>query len=368
MDEIKPLLRELGDAVSKGDPERRLQALWHATDVLADGRFTEAQIKVFGEVIVCLTADIEQAARIKLSNVMARTDNAPFNVVRQLAFDPSIEVAGPVLRYSERIDARDLVANASSQGQQHMLAISQRKSVPVEVSDVLVVRGSPAVARSVVSNAGARLSETGFLHLVRRTDGDRALAEQVGLRKDIPQRIFEQLVAKASDDVRRKLEDERPEMMVAVRIAVTSATSAIHAMRGPASKDYFVTKAAVAGLHREGRLNEDKVFEFAYSMKFNEAAVSLALLCELPANAVERALIDRNRSPVLIMARALGFGWNTAMALLFLGAPNFRIAASELEAFKEEFQKLTVENSRQVLEVYRASTKSGRAGAHRLAG
>lgn len=367
MEKVKPLLRELEDAVSKGDPERRLRAIWHATDVLVDGTFTEEQIKIFGEVLVCLSADIEHAARVRLSNLLAKRDNAPLNVVRQLAFDDSIEVAGPVLRYSERIDPRDLVANASSKGQQHMLAISQRKTLPVEVTDVLVVRGSPAVARSVVSNRGAKLSDTGFLHLVRRSDGDRVLAEQVGLRRDIPQRVFEQLVAKASDDVRRKLETERPDLMAAVRTAVNAATSGLHAKHGPASKDYFAAKAAVGGLHREGQLNEDKVFEFAYSMKFNEAAFSTALLCDLPAGAVERALTDRNRSPVLIMAKALGFGWNTAMALLFLGAPDCRIPAGELEAFKAEFQRLTVENASRVLEVYRASTKSRGAG-HRLAG
>jgi uncharacterized protein (DUF2336 family) len=55
---------------------------------------------VFGEVIERLADEIEVAARAQLSNRLAPSDNAPVKVVKKLAFDDSIDVAGPVLRQS----------------------------------------------------------------------------------------------------------------------------------------------------------------------------------------------------------------------------------------------------------------------------
>src|SRR5580698_1642523 len=122
-------LQELDIAVSRGTAESRERALWYATDVLITGRYTDDEIWMFGEIIGRLEQDIEVAARARLARRLARADNAPVNIINKLAFDDSIEVAGPVLRQSERLDARALVANARSKSQQHLLAISKRKSL-----------------------------------------------------------------------------------------------------------------------------------------------------------------------------------------------------------------------------------------------
>jgi uncharacterized protein (DUF2336 family) len=117
-------LQELDDAVSRGSAESRLRALWHATDLLMAGQFTEEQTWVFGEVIGRLADEIEVAARAKLATRLAHAENAPTNIINKLAFDNSIDVAGPILRQSERLDVRALIANAGSKSQQHLLAIS----------------------------------------------------------------------------------------------------------------------------------------------------------------------------------------------------------------------------------------------------
>src|ERR1700738_1858568 len=104
-------LRVLHEGILKGSPESRARALWHATDILIEGRYTEDQIWVFGEVIGRLADEIELAARAKFAKRLAHSDNAPFNIVMILAFDDSIEVAGPVLQHSQRLDTNTLVTN-----------------------------------------------------------------------------------------------------------------------------------------------------------------------------------------------------------------------------------------------------------------
>jgi uncharacterized protein (DUF2336 family) len=363
MTEPKSFLAELEDAVSRGTAESCLQALWHATDILIAGRYSEEQIWTFGEIIGRLAEDIEIAARVRLANKLAPSDNAPVSVIKQLAFDDSIDVAGPVLRQSGRLDANTLVANARSKSQQHLLAISKRKSISPEVTDVLVVRGTAEVATSVAANDGARLSGSGLLHLVKRSEDDGILAEHLGLRKDIPRHLFQQLISKASDEVKRKLERERPEMGSQIQNVVTDVTGTIHAKFGPASKNYFAAKRIVGKLHEYGSLNEDKIFEFAHSLKFNETAVALSLLCVLPIDVVERALVDKNREVILILAKALDLSWTTTMSLLFLGAANYRITAGDLDRMKREFVRLNVETSKQVLKVYQSRKETAADGS-----
>jgi uncharacterized protein (DUF2336 family) len=357
-------LQDLDDAVSRGTAESRLRALWHTTDLLITGRYSDDEIWTFGEVIGRLADEIEVAARAQLAKRLARTDSAPINIIHKLAFDDSIDVAGPVLRESNCLDARALVANARTKGQPHLLAISKRKSIEDVVTDVLVTRGNRDVINSVANNAGARFSGFGFLHMVKRAENDSILAEQLGLRKDIPRHLFQQLIAKASADVKKRLERERPTMVDQIHTSVTNVTGALHSKFGPASKSYFIAKRIVATQHQYGNLNESSISEYARLHRFEETTIGLSLLCSLPADVIERALVDKKREMVLVLAKALDFSWANTMALLFLGARDHRITAQDLNNMKIEFDRLNIETSRSVLKFYQsrknaAETDSG---------
>jgi uncharacterized protein (DUF2336 family) len=358
MSEAGTFLQELEDAVSRGSNESRLRALWHATDLLIAGRYTEDQIWVFGEVIGRLANEIELAARAKLAKLLAHSNNAPFNIVMILAFDDSIDVAGPVLEHSQRLDAKALVSNVKTKSQPHLLAISKRGSIPVTVTDELVKRGNREVVHSVASNNGARFSDFGFLHMIKRSETDSILAECLGLRKEIPRHMFQQLIAKASDDVKRKLELERPDLAGEIRVSVTDITRKLHSKFGPASKSYFDAKRLVTAQHQYGNLNENSILEYARSHKIEEATVGLSLLCSLPVDVVERALIDKNKEMTLILAKALDFEWETAMSLLFLGAKDHRLSARDLDDMREDFARLNNETSRSVLRFYQSRKKA----------
>jgi uncharacterized protein (DUF2336 family) len=354
MTEVRSFLQEINEAILQGSPESSARALWHATDILITGRYTEDQIWVFGEVIGRLADEIEGAARAKLANQLAHSGNAPFNVIMVLASDDSIDVAGPVLQHSQRLDDKTLVASARTKSQAHLLAISKRCSIPVVVTDELVTRGNREVVRSIAVNNGARFSDFGFLQMIKRSEGDSILAENLGLRKEIPRHMFQQLIAKASNDVKRKLERERPDLVGEIQTLVTDVTGKLHSKFGPASKSYFDAKRLVTAQHRLGNLNERSILEYARVHKIEEATVGLSLLCLLPVDVVERALIDNNKEMALILAKALDFEWETAMSLLFLGAKDHRISARDLDEMREEFARLNTETSRSVLRFYQS--------------
>jgi uncharacterized protein (DUF2336 family) len=352
MSGAKSFLHDLDVAISRGTAQSRERALWYATDLLITGGYSEDAIQTFGEVIGRLSEEIEVAARAQLAGRMARFDDAPTNIIRKLAFDNSIEVAGPVLTHSERLDSDTLVANAESKGQPHLLAISKRKSLDAVVTDVLVVRGNQEVVNSVASNQGARLSGFGFLHMIKRAEGDAILAEQLGLRTDIPRQLFQQLIAKASEDVKKRLGRERPEMMAQIQSSVSEVAGALQSKFGPASRSHFVAKRVVATQHRVGNLNEASIAGYARAHRFDEVTIGLSLLSSVPGDVIERVLMDRSREMLLVLAKALNFSWETTMSLLFLGAKDHRISARDLGDLKHDYDGLNVETSRSILKFY----------------
>jgi uncharacterized protein (DUF2336 family) len=364
MTDAKTLLLEINEAILQGSPESRARALWHATDVLIAGRYSEDQIWVFGEVIGRLAEGIERAARSKLAKHLAHSGNAPFNVIMVLAHDDSIDVAGTVLQYSQRLDNNTLVVGARTKSQAHLLAISKRSSIPAAVTDELVTRGNREVVHSIAANNGACFSEFGFLQMIRRSEGDSILAEHIGVRKEIPRHMFQQLIAKASDDVKRKLEQERPDLVDQIQDSVTEITGLLQSKFGPASKRYFNAKRVVAGQYQYGNLDESSIQEYARTRKIEEVTVGLSLLCSLPGDVVERALVH-DRDMILILAKALGFTWETAMSLLFLGAKGHRISSNDLNAKREGFARLNHETSRGVLKLYQSRKSSADSNSER---
>jgi hypothetical protein len=106
------------------------------------------------------------------------------------------------------------------------------------VTDVLVERGDRRVVRTVAKNAGARFSDNGFSKLVDRASGDDTLAENLGLRHDIPRDHFLKLLHTASARVRTKLMADSPSAAGAVKTAVAEATASISAEMRDRSREF----------------------------------------------------------------------------------------------------------------------------------
>ncbi len=340
---------DLEEAVARGTPASRARALWHTTDLMIAGNFSDDEIWTFGEVVTRLADEIEVAARAQLSAKLAHFDQAPVNIIHKLAFDDAIEVAGPVLRESKQLETYALVANACTKSQAHMLSISQRETLEERVTDELVKRGDQEVVKSVASNNGAKFSDFGFLNMVQRAEGNSILAEQLGLRKDIPRHVFQQLIAKATADVKKRLERERPDMARQIQSSVSELGGELQSKFGPASRGHFVAKRVVTTQHRLGNLNEASISSYSRSHRLEEVTIGMSLLCSLPGDMIERVLLDKNREMLLILCKALGFSWDTTMSLLFLGAKDHRITANDLRTLENDYDRLNSETSRSVL-------------------
>ena len=342
------LIKELELALSSGTADRRRAALAYTTDLLVAGRYNDDEVWMFGEIIGLLASEIEASARAHLSQRLAHFSRAPTNIVDRLACDDAIDVARPMLQHSDRISPETLLRVARTNSQGHLLAISQRKSLNEDVTDVLLARGNHEVARSVARNSGARFSESGFWKLVQRCENDVVLTLEFGARKDIPRLQFQKLIARASDEVKTRLAAINPAAADAVCDVVVNVTGEMQAKFGPATRNYFAAKRQVGETHRRGELTEEALCGFVRARKIEEVVVALSLLCDLPVNVAERALHDDQGEMILLVAKAAGLSWTAARALLLLHAGD-GISAHDLEAAQENYAVLKVTTARQVM-------------------
>jgi uncharacterized protein (DUF2336 family) len=353
------LLDELETTLASGSSSRGIAILTSVTDLFINGaqRFSDDQIGVFDDVMTRLMVRIEAKARVKLAERLARIANAPCNVIQLLASDDDIEVARPVLTRSERLSEHTLVATANSKSQQHLYAITQRDALSETVTDILVERGDRDVVHAVVKNRGARFSDACFRALVTRSNGDDALASEVGMRGDIPRQHFLMLLEKASSAVRARLAAENPQASTTIDGVMAEVVDGIRDDIRNSSPAFAAAEAAVARQNRIRRIGEAEIYQYARERKFEETAIALSFLCDTPIDVVERALLDPGAEIVLILAKVAGLSSTTTKAVLLLRAADRGMSTEDLERALMSFNRLQPDTAKRVLGFFRTRTK-----------
>jgi uncharacterized protein (DUF2336 family) len=342
------LLPELEDVVQHGSAEKRAETLRRITTLFLDGAdlFTTEHVALFDDVIGCLIEEIETRTLAELARRIAPVANAPSRLVSTLAKNDDITVAGPLLKQAA-LDETDLQFIAEKKSQAHLLAMSKRQELGEALSDILVQRGNLDVARSVATNHGAQLSEDAFTALVQRAEQDGVLAEKVGMRDDIPPRLFRQLLIQATEVVRKRLLTQaKPETQAEIRRVLAKVSEEVAAKAAP--RNYAVALEIVRALHKDGKLNEADIAEFAAAGKYEETIAAMATVCAVPVEVVDRLMGGERADPVMILARAASFGWPTVHAII-CSRPGSKPSAQTLEAARENFARLTAATAQRVV-------------------
>jgi uncharacterized protein (DUF2336 family) len=301
------VLAELEHAIAHGSSQQRAKILMQIAKLFIrdSARYSDDEISLFDDIITRLAAEIEVSVRSLLAQRLAPIAKAPANIMRMLASDDEIKVASPVLTQSERIDEAILVQSARSKSQEHLLAISRRRTLSEIVTDVLVERGNKQVALSTAKNRGAKFSEAGFCRLVKRSDGDDALAVCVGSRSDIPRPLLLILLATASELARSKLIVENPNIRHEIHHAVETVTDGLRDNAHAEPVNHAAARALVQSLKDSGQLGDSTIRTFAEDGKSAEITAALAHMCAVPVDVVEQAMLHDKPETILILAKAL---------------------------------------------------------------
>ncbi|MBS0530978.1 MAG: DUF2336 domain-containing protein [Proteobacteria bacterium] len=350
------LIAELEGAVKGGSPERRLNMLRQVTDLfLSDAdRLNENQIGVFDDVLVRLMEQMEARALAQLSTTLCSSALAPKEVVLQLAYHEEISVAAPVLTKSARLSECELIKIASLRGQKHLLAISGRDALSEGVTDILLKRGDSNISHALAKNAGARFSEFGYATLVESSKKDNSLAEQLGLRPDIPLKVFRELLSKASAAVLyRLLKAAPPEMRAKIEEVIESVVEQI-ASPAIAPVDYTESEAMAVAMNRAGKLGDQTINRFAIQGEYINLVAALSLLCSVKPEAIEPLIRNPRTDGLIVACKASRLNWSTTTMILRNRPDCPPITKQELEIGKEVFDALSLSAAQRTIRFWSA--------------
>jgi uncharacterized protein (DUF2336 family) len=318
MSAVPQLINDLEDSISRGSQDKRVENLRRVTDLfLRDAEaLTEEQIDLFDVVIARLAAAIETRARAELAERLADVGQAPRGVIRSLAHD-EIVVARPVLARSPRLSDEDLVSVALAKGRDHMLAITERPTLNESVTDVLIRRGDQVVVHAMAGHPGARFSQGSIAALLDRSRADEALQALLGRRVDLPEAQLSQLLAIAREAARRRLAQSMPDAdRPIIDVAVARSATQLEAAVVPGRRDYSAALSAVTAMAAQGTLAEADVAAFATAGQFEEAVCAMAYITGLTVPSIERLFKEPEAELLLVVGRAMNWGWPTLKELL----------------------------------------------------
>jgi uncharacterized protein (DUF2336 family) len=327
------LISKLDNAVAAGPNSRRTEVLRHVTDlfIVEAAKLTDNEIGLFDDVIARLAFDIEISARSLLAIRLAPVRNAPPKTIRSLAFDDAIEVAAPVLSQSERLS--EIITN------------------------VLIERGDQQVLLSTVGNRGARISNSGFSKLVQLSNTDEMLAIRVGGRREIPLYLFRQLLMKASERVRTKLEAAQPALSLQISGVVSEVADRIETEAISHSRNYSAALASVEKLRHSAELDDGSLMNVAQAGDENEVIAALAIMCDLSIPFVEKTITQQQTEILLLMARAVGLSWSTVKAILMLHKGRRAPSESKIAQLLASYERLKRQTAQEILRFYRSREK-----------
>ncbi|KRQ91010.1 DUF2336 domain-containing protein [Bradyrhizobium valentinum] len=317
MPAASPNLRAELNGAEKGGPEHDAQVFGQVTDLFLSnvGRLSESQIAAVDGVLAQLIERVEATTLVPLSEAVSIIELAPRQTVRKLAFHDDVLVAGPVLRRSICLLEKDLLEIAGSRGQQHLLAICDRKMLSEALTDALMRFGDVNVSNALARNTGARFSECGYATLVGRAERDEDLAEKLGLRLDIPGSLLRELIDKVADVVRaRFLTASRP-----VARKKTQGSAAAAAAQSSAARkaiDYTQAQSEVVALNRTGKLNDSIVNRFAVRGEYTHVVAALALKADVKVEAIEPLLEPDRVYGLIVACKAARLSWSTTTMIV----------------------------------------------------
>jgi len=300
MSAVLSLIPELEQVVVHGSREKRVDTLQRITTLFLHGagRYNELHVDLFDDLLGLLMENVESKARAELSVRLAPLTYGPPRVLRALARDDDITIAGPVLQLSRCLRDADLIDIANTKGQAHQLAIASRPDLSEAVEDALVRRRDTEVARRVADNRDHAVFAADISDPKRPAEEDRAVPEAGSEAED-------------------------------ARAGPPNGNGA-----GAASCDYRAAERAVFDLSSSGRLTEAMLATFCRDGKYEEGVAALAALAKVPISIAARVMGTGRSDPVLILCKAAGLGWPTVKAILVV-RPEQKAASNE--AFDEAF-------------------------------
>jgi uncharacterized protein (DUF2336 family) len=345
------IIAEVETALHGASSEKRTDILRRVTDLFVASSDTsdETQAQLFDGVMGQLISHVESRAAAELSHRLATMANAPAGTVRRLANHDDVEVAAPVLTRSRRLTDGDIIEIAKLKSQAHLMKIAARPQLSETVTDVLVEHGNAMVANELAVNRGAQFSKLGMAKLVMRADGDDRLSQSIATRNDIPPRLFQQLVAQATDVVRKKLLADAPPERQNEITQILSDIAAQVAPKRASNPSMIVAQQTMTAMSQDTELFHTKLLEFANEKRVPETIAGLAVLSQLPNEEIDQLFYSANELGMVVLCRSLGLDWHRTGVIISATPVAQKYEQPQLDELHQQFEALSIPSAQRLL-------------------
>jgi len=317
-------------------------------------RCDDEQVAQYDEVLCQLAELVEVEARTHVAKLLAPLERAPGNVVAKLAND-EIQVAAPLLEFSNVLSDDDLIDIVANQSEAHRVAIAGRNNVPERVGDAIVEHGAgPSVVR-LVRNKQAELGKEALHKLVARASTDKELATDLRGRSDIDWNSMRSEIGVAGQKVLDTLGAQvRPLDPVTADKVNQVVYNRMRNRAGFSAQEWKVAYNQVKAMSDRRQLDERALMRFARFGYGHHSAAALTVLLDVSPEVFVKWLAMQDYVATTVALRALDLKPDLFEALI--ASMPWRDLPTDADKInvRKRYEALTQEEASGIFELWRS--------------
>lgn len=258
----------------------------------AGGMFSESESQLANDIFRLLLKDTEARVRKVLAEELKHTMQVPRDIMLALARDVA-EVATPILQHSYVLSEEDLIQIiTATRDYAKWMAIAERDSISKELAHALVETREPDVAKKVIRNRNAVMSDTTIELIMDEFARDNSVLGELVYRGGLSSMFAEKLFHIVSDTLKKQLTKKyRLNRLVVDETVGSSRETATLQFLSPWMSQLEINKL-IDQMHRNKRLSDSVIIRSLCigDLRFFETAIARRV--GIPASNARILILD----------------------------------------------------------------------------
>lgn len=300
------------------------------------------------EALEKLAEDQVSRVRAIIAEEIKDAVNIPIEVVRKLANDLEISVAGPILEFSPLLSDDDLLeVIACGQVKGALDMIAKRQEVSCDISDAVVATLDVSAVSTLLNNKNAQIREDTLDFIIDNARDVEIWHEPMTMRSELSLRALRRIAGFVAFSILSDLSDRSDldkETQAFLKKKIRSRIEEEETLEPDIAADADKVRQDVLHAAREGRLDAGFVAEAIECGQRDVVVEALAILSNLPSETAERIMRSKDGKPITGIVWKAGLPMRVALDIQRLiahvpphamvmarGGVDFSLSADEME-------------------------------------
>lgn len=279
-------------------------------------QLTTHELALMNDILKRLIQDVARPIRKTLAAKLAKSHNAPREVVEILAND-DFDIASPILLKSDLLSDDALIEIIHHRTQAHRLAIAMRRSVSFQVSDALVATNATDVIRTLLQNHGAQISQSTMAYLVEQSRTVDEFQEPLLRRNDLEAALAKRMYAWVSAALRQFILENFHVDEIDIDLAVGKTVDTVIEDTEWQSEEDTAAANLAHELTKQNKVNANLLLQTLRQGEVGLFEALLASMARIKISSVRKLIYDEGAEGLVIVARSADID-RTSFTSIFL--------------------------------------------------